>query len=146
MTSEDKGHYAKKNSHDFVVRPEIVEEVNKLVSKKGFPCAAAFKVAKEMGADPREIGATLDSLEITITNCQLGLFGHGEEKGSVLKSMETVPEDLEGAIKTSLNNGKITCKAAWEIAAKLGKGKMEVSSACEAMKVKVVSCQIGAFG
>jgi hypothetical protein len=145
MTSEDKGHYAKKNSPDFVVRPEIAEKVKKFATDKGIPCAAAFKVVNETGVDPREVGATLDALEITITNCQLGLFGHGEEKGSIIKPVEAVPEGLEGAIRNSLNNGKITCKSAWEIAEKLEKGKREVSSACEAMEVKISSCQLGAF-
>lgn len=146
MTKEDRGHYAKKNSPNFVARPEIIEEINKHTSKKGFPCAAAFKVAKETGVDPKEVGATLDSLEIAITNCQLGLFGYEEGKSSTLKSMEIILEDLEEAIRSSLIDGRITCKEAWEVAAKLGKGKMEVSSACETMEVKIFACQLGAFG
>ena len=84
MTSKDRGHYGKKNSPDFKVNPEVVEAINKLTSKKGMPCAGAFKVVKEMNIEPRVVGATLDSLEITITNCQLGLFGHGDGKGSKL--------------------------------------------------------------
>ena len=145
MTKEDRGHYAKKNSPSFVARPEIVEEINRHAAKKGLPCAAAFKVAKETGVDPKEVGATLDSLEITITNCQLGLFGYEEGKSSSLKSMETIPGDLEEAIRSSLIEGKITCKEAWGISEKLGKGKMEVSSACETMELKIVTCQLGAF-
>jgi hypothetical protein len=146
MTKEDRGHYAKKNSPNFVARPEIVEEINKHTSKNGLPCAAAFKVAKETGVDAKEVGATLDSLEITITNCQLGLFGYKEGKSSALKAMETIPEDLEEAVRTSTVDGKITCKDAWGVSAKLGKGKMEVSSACETMEVKITTCQLGAFG
>jgi hypothetical protein len=52
---------------------------------------------------------------------------------------------MEEVIRDALDNDRLTCARAWEIAKKLGIGKMEVSSACEALEIKISSCQLGAF-
>ena len=37
-------------------------------------CAAAFRLAEELGLSRRDLGELLDDLKIKITHCQLGCF------------------------------------------------------------------------
>jgi hypothetical protein len=83
-------------------------------------------------------------MEIELSKCQLGLFGYSPQK-MVVKPAETVQADLERAIRRALMNDRLPCAAAWNIAETFGIPKMEVSSACEALKIKVKPCQLGAF-
>ncbi len=144
MTHENKGHYAKKHPPDRKVKPEVADALKKQISDRGILCTAAHKVASEMGETPDEVGFTLDSLEIAITKCQLGLFGYQPEK-KIVKPAETVQQELEEAVRKNLVNDRLSCKSAWEIAEKLGIKRMEVASACEALKIKISPCQLGAF-
>jgi len=144
MTHEDAGHYAKKHSAERNVKPEITEAVKQRASDGAISCAAAHKIAVDLGVPPEEIGVGIDLLELRIVKCQLGLYGYRPEK-KVVKPAEAVAEALEGAIKESLVEGRLSCTAAWDIAKRLGIAKMDVSSACEALKIKMVSCQLGAF-
>ncbi len=56
-----------------------------------------------------------------------------------------VDSALEGAIRAALQEGRLPCRSAWEIAERLRVPKMDVSSACEALGLKVRPCQLGAF-
>jgi hypothetical protein len=38
------------------------------------PCAVAFKIARELKVNPREVGDTANKLNIKIVSCQLGCF------------------------------------------------------------------------
>ena len=38
------------------------------------PCAAAFKLAQDLGLSRKEMGELLNELHIKITQCQLGCF------------------------------------------------------------------------
>lgn len=144
MTHEDAGHYAKKHPPERNVKPEIAEAVKQRASDGAISCAAAHKIAVDLGVPPGEIGVGIDLLELRIIKCQLGLFGYGQEK-KVVKPAEAISEALEGAIKDSLVEGRLSCTGAWEIAKRLGIAKMEVSSACDALKIKMFPCQLGAF-
>jgi len=57
----------------------------------------------------------------------------------------TVTEDLKNAISQALVQGRLSCKSAWDIATRFKMHKMKVSSACEAMGVKIKHCQLGVF-
>jgi hypothetical protein len=144
MTHEDKGHYAKKHSPDRKVQPEIAEALNNKASNRKISCAAAHKIAKDLNVSPAEVGFTTDTLEIRLIKCQLGLHGYYPEK-RIVKPAETVSQTLKKAIRDSLVHGKLDCAAAWDIAKRLGIARMDVSSACETLKIKISSCQLGAF-
>ncbi len=144
MTHEDRGHYAKKHSPDRKVQPEIAEALNNKASNRKISCAAANKIAEDLNVSPAEVGIATDILEIRIVKCQMGLHGYHPEK-RIVKPAETVSQNLEKAIRDSLMEGKLTCAAAWDIAKGLGIAKMDVSSACETLKIKISSCQLGAF-
>ena len=144
MTHKDKGGYAKKRSPELKLIPAIAEAVKQGVSDGKISCTASFKVAGKLKVTPGEVGATIDLLEIPIIKCQLGLFGYDPpDKG--VTAAETVSPAMEAAIRESLVKGKLPCASSWEIAAKFKIAKREISSACEALKIKISSCQLGTF-
>ena len=144
MTHEDAGHYAEKHPKDRKVDPKIADAVKARTKDGEISCAAAFKVVKDLNVAPAEVGFTIDSLETKIIHCQLGIFGYAEGK-KPLKSMDTVQVELREAIESALIDGKIPCMSSWEIADRFGLSKMNVTSACETLKIKVSPCQLGAF-
>ena len=144
MAHEDKGHYAKKHPPGRKVKPRIVEAVKGKAKEEKISCAVAFEIVKELDISPDEAGFTLDSLEIKIIKCQLGIFGYGHDKTPV-KPLDSVSGELKEAIQDALEGGRLPCRAAWETAERLGIGKMDVTAACENLKVKISSCQLGGF-
>jgi len=144
MARKDKGHYAKKHPSDRKIDQKVAEAVQDRVSEGKISCAAAFKIASDHEVSPLQVGFTIDVLEIPLTKCQLGLFGYNPRKGFV-KPADSVSSSLEDAIRQALVNDRLSCAAAWEIAERLGMGKMDVTAACEALRVKIASCQLGSF-
>jgi hypothetical protein len=93
---------------------------------------------------PAAIGAAADRLGIRLVKCQLGLFGYSPQK-KIVQAPAAADPALETAIREKLENGRLACRHAWEIAAALHVPKMAVSAACEAMQIKIKPCQLGAF-
>ncbi len=144
MTHEDRGHYSKKHPPGRTPRPEVVAAVQERAPGGEISCVAAHEIARALEVPPEEVGFTLDRLELRIIRCQLGLFGYTPLKRTV-RPADHVPQDLERAIRDSLERGRLSCKNAWDLAADFGMAKMAVSSACEALGIKITSCQLGAF-
>ena len=144
MTHMDKGHYAKKHPPGRSTDQRIIEALIAAVSDKEIPCAVAFRVAADLNVSPEETGFTIDFLEITITKCQLGLFGYHPRR-KIVAPVDSVYSPLEDAIRQSLINDRLSCAVAWDIAERLGLRKLQVSSACETLGVKISPCQLGAF-
>jgi hypothetical protein len=144
MTRKDKGGYAKKHLPELKLNPAIAEAVKQGVSDGKISCAAAFKVASKLKATPGEVGVTIDLLEIPVIKCQLGLFGYSPPNKRVIAT-ETVSPALEAAIRESLDKEKLPCVSAWKIAVKFDITKREITSACETLKIKISSCQLGTF-
>lgn len=145
MTHKDAGHYAAKHPPDAKCNPQIAEAVKKKVLDNRITCVAAHKIAHELDVTPAEVGLTIDLLENRISKCQLGLFGYRPQK-RIVKSAENVSPQLKKAIEKALVNNRISCASCWEIAQKFGLPKTNVSAACETLKIKIFSCQLGAFG
>jgi hypothetical protein len=143
MTHSDAGRYAAK--HDPGVRPDegIAGAVREKAAAGELACAEAERIGATLGVSLAEIGRTLDLLELRIGRCQLGLFGYPE--GKTVHQTVAVEPDFEAAIRGSLVDGKLPCKAAWEIAAERKIPRMAVSSACEALEIRIKPCQLGAF-
>jgi len=141
MTTKD---FSKKHSPDKKVNEELARAVKARAREGELPCAVAFSIAEEMNVPPEEVGFTLDVLGIRVVKCQLGLYGYKPEK-RIVKPAERVAPDLEKTIRDSLINGRLTCAEAWRIAERFGLRKMEVSSACETLGIKISACQLGSF-
>jgi hypothetical protein len=144
MTHKDKMAYTRKHSPDRKPKEETAKLVRERASGGDLACAVAFTIANELKVPAEEIGFTADSLEVRIVKCQLGLFGYRPEK-RIVKPAASVSPVLKQAILEALIKDRLPCKAAWEIAERLALPKMEVSAACEAMKVKISPCQLGTF-
>lgn len=148
MTREDAGHYAKKRSPDKPLDRRLAKAVRDKTVNGEIACAHAEMISRTLHATMEEVGAVIDLMEIRIRRCQIGLFGYPRERfpeGRAVRPADSVPPDLEASIRSSLVEGKISCKAIWKIAAEHRMPKMSVSSACEALKIKIKQCQLGSF-
>lgn len=144
MKGKKNAGYRDKHPGDLVVSDDVLKAVAAASEEGRLECAKAFELAKKMGTDPLEIGRAADIKNISIVKCQLGLYGYGRE-GKALRPAESVASSLREKILSSIEGGKLPCKKAWAIALEQGLKKMDVSSACEAMGIKISSCQLGAF-
>jgi hypothetical protein len=133
-----------KNDTDNQTDQAITQEIKVRLRKDALACAVAFDIAGKLGCTPAEVGRTADQLHIRLVKCQLGLFGYKPQKKIVDPRMPQEPA-LGDAIRDGLVDGRLPCKAAWRIAAQFGVPKMTVSSACEALGIKIKPCQLGAF-
>ncbi len=125
---------------DDSIRDKVIAD-----SKEGeLPCAVAFKIADELKTTPAEVGKAVDLLDLRLVKCQLGLFGYKPDKKIVKSKLPEHPE-LENAIRNALTGERLACRDAWEIARQFQVSKMAVSNACEALKIKIKPCQLGAF-
>jgi hypothetical protein len=110
----------------------------------GLRCAEAFRIAEELGVAPLAVGRVADDLDVQLTRCQLGLFGHGAQK-RIAEPLGEVPPELEQAIREGLIVGRLPCAVAWAIAARFGMPKLHVANAAEGLEVRIGQCQLGAF-
>lgn len=144
MTHEDKGHFSKKHPPDRKVSERVSAQVKAKATEGAMACAVVFEIAESLGVPPEEVGFTLDALEVKVVKCQLGLFGYSPAK-RIVKPAERVPPNLEKAIREALVNKRLSCASAWALAEKRRLKKMEISSACEALGIKIGPCQLGTF-
>lgn len=144
MVHKDAGHYAAKHP-DAKIDDALAEAILKRAEKGSITCVAAHAVAKQQACSPRVVGMGIDLLEQRIRRCQLGLFGYGLKKKKRVKPATVVTQNLKSAIRKAMDGDRITCLAAWELAKRMNLTRLELSSACEAMGVKVSKCQLGAF-
>ncbi len=144
MAHEDAGHYAAKHPEGTTTDPELKQKLQQKIEDGKISCAAAHALAVELNVVPEKIGIAIDLMEARIHKCQLGLFGYQPEKCIVKPAATPFPE-VETAVNDNLEKGRIACEKCWQIADRLGKKKMDVSSVCESMGIKITKCQLGAF-
>ena len=145
MPHEFAGRYKEKHPEGTQPAPHIAKTLNDVVKEGRIACAIAHKIASELNEKPERVGQTIDLSEYRINKCQLGLFGYGSENNKVAPARQVEPS-LEKAIQNALQEGnRLTCIAAWKIAETQDCKRMEVSAACETLKIKIVACQLGAF-
>lgn len=144
MTHSDAGQYKAKHPSNVKVNEKIARAIEKKTVNGEIACADAEIIAGTLEVTMQDVGVAVDLMEIRISKCQLGLFGYSPEK-MIVKPADSVPEALEKSLREALVNNRLPCAAAWNIAAKSGIPKMEVSAASEALKIKVKPCQLGAF-
>mmetsp|Transcript_3503 Transcript_3503/g.2081 ORF Transcript_3503/g.2081 Transcript_3503/m.2081 type:complete len:145 (+) Transcript_3503:6216-6650(+) len=144
MTHGDVRHYAAKHPKGTKCDPQITESLKQKVSDGRITCTYAHKIADNLNISPAKVGVNIDLLEIRLNKCQLGLFGYGEQKKAV-KPVVNISQELDKAIKKSITDGSVSCKSCWDVAIKIGCSKLDVSGACEILKIKISPCQLGAF-
>ena len=62
-----------------------------------------------------------------------------------MKPAASVTMSLEQAIQARLVEGRLPCRAAWEIAQEHDLPKLEVANAVERLKLRISACQLGCF-
>jgi hypothetical protein len=144
MTHRDAGDYSTKHGAGEEPNPEVAERIREAAEGGHLACARVFKIASASGVSPSEAGKTLDLLKIKLAKCQLGLFGYTPGK-SIVQPAEKVSPELESAIRSRLENERLPCIGAWQIADELNLKKLDVSCAAEALGIKIKPCQLGAF-
>jgi hypothetical protein len=137
-------HYRAKHPLGTPPDPDLAGALSEIAEDGRITCAAACGLADTLRVDPAELGKVADLLELRIIRCQLGLFGYEPEK-RIVKPAEVVPYGLRERLEATVADGKISCASLWEIANELGLKKMDVSAACEHLKVKISPCKLGAF-
>ncbi len=144
MTRSQKGHYRAKHPEGTQVDAGLRDEVGHGLENGRIACRQAFEIVQRLKVPPLEVGKAIDLQEGRIHACQLGLFGYGSGEKRVRKAAE-VADDLAGAINADLTDGRLACRNAWQIAENFNVARMDISSACEAMGIKIGPCQLGAF-
>ena len=144
MTAKDKGNYPGKHQPEEQPDEAIKSEIEKETDIGELPCAVAFTIAEKISASAAEVGKTADLMNYELVKCQLGLFGYKPGR-KIVKPEESPDPDIENAITEALEDGKLSCKAAWDIADRFNVPKLTVSGVCETAGLKIKSCQLGAF-
>lgn len=98
-------------------------------------CIKSFKVAKKIGCEFKDMSAITKSMNIKITNCELGVFGNLE----FLEKNEEVYSNL----KNKYLKKEISCKNLWEEAKK--SSLKIVGSTVKNSDIEVIYCQLGCF-
>lgn len=99
-------------------------------------CLKAFKVARLIGRQPKEMSAITKSLGLKITNCELGVFGKLNFEDPNMAVYSRIKENYNG--RTTL-----TCEILWEEAKKTS--LHTVGSTVKSTDLDVVHCQLGCF-
>ena len=144
MTHEDAGHYAAKHPAGTQADPALCRTIEKKSRRQRISCVAAHAVARDFAVSPATVGRAIDLMEHRLEKCQMGLFGYTPERRIVTPAVSVSPELSEAIEKNSVDD-RITCLACWQIAERLELPRMAVSSACEALQLKIITCQLGAF-
>lgn len=112
-------------------------------------CVNAHAVAAKLGVAPIEVGKVVNKqTALRFYRCQLGVFGYGakaEGKSKIVLAATNIPPDLQAAIMAQAVNGRIACKAVWEIADQFEYPRLGVANVCEALGLKMKPCQLGCF-
>lgn len=101
-------------------------------------CLKAFKVARLIGVKPKEMDEITKSMNIKITNCELGVFG----KINFLDRDENIYNKLSENFN---KNKKIDCEVAWYTARDKGNSLRKVGSTINKSDIQVTHCQLGCF-
>lgn len=144
MTHQDKGHFAAKHTSEKDANPEIAWLIDKHAKEGMISCAQSFMIAEELNVPPAEVGKAIDLAEVSITHCQLGLFGYSPQR-KIIASVASPAPALVEAIRSACDESGVSCADLWEISSAKSIPKMEAAGTCEALGIKIRPCQLGAF-
>lgn len=99
-------------------------------------CLKAFKVARLIGRDPKEMASITSELGIEITNCELGVFGKLKFENPSEKVYNKLKENYMG-------HNKLECRVLWDEAQRFT--LKTVGSTVKNSDIEVTHCQLGIF-
>ena len=144
MSRQDKGNFSAKHPPDTTIPHEVMEAVASRISDGKITCRTAFDIAAEASVPPLIIGTAIDLQEGRITKCQLGLFGYAQAQ-SPLHGTDLDDDELKRDIRAALENDRLSCEQAWQIADGRNLPRLEIARACESLHIRFHRCQLGAF-
>lgn len=144
MSRSTPKSFSEKHGSDQKPDESIQKEILSRAKDNAIACAVAFDISKKLAVAPDRVGRTVDLMNIKLSKCQLGLFGY-PPKHKIVEPAAGIDSELEAAIRRGLQQDRLPCQTAWQLADRFGVTKMAVSGACEAMGIKIKPCQLGAF-
>jgi hypothetical protein len=144
MNRQDPEHFAKKHGPDAIPDDAVAQALKQRAVKGTIACAAAFAIAKDLGVSAAVVGLNADLLELRLVKCQLGLFGYSSKKNDE-KPLSSVLPEIKKAILENLEDNRLPCDIAWNIARSMKISKLKMGRTCNALEVKIGPCQLGAF-
>ena len=144
MSRNHKEGYAQKHPETTVLEDRIATALKDVVEDNQISCAAAHRIAEDLGRPAADIGLALDLMEVRLMRCQLGLFGYTPHK-RIVKEANDWDKELEAEIRDALRDDRLPCKDAWSIADRRQIKRLTVANICEALGIKIRPCQLGAF-
>lgn len=99
-------------------------------------CLKAFKVARLIGKEPKEMSSITKSLGIKITNCELGVFGKLKFQDPNIQVYNKLKQNYMG-------HKTLECKVLWDEAKK--STLKTVGSTVKNSDIEVSHCQLGCF-
>ena len=123
----------------------IATQIQQSLTEGRLSCPLAFKVARRLEVSRQQVGNVANELNVRISGCQLGLFGHGSAKGKALEPVQEVGEELQARIRDGAIEGGLSCATAWDIASELTMKRIDVANAAESLGIQITQCQLGCF-
>ena len=99
-------------------------------------CLKAFKVARLIGKEPKEMSSITKSLGIKITNCELGVFGKLKFQDPNIQVYNKLKQNYMG-------HKTLECKVLWDEA--VNSTLKTVGSTVKNSDIEVSHCQLGCF-
>lgn len=144
MQGSKKKRYAAKHGTRINVPDDLARHLRRAAQDGEIDCESAHTLAARLHLPPTEIGRAMDLLELRIVRCQMGLFGYTPRK-RIVTPADKVAVEIEAQIRAALQDGRLPCAAAWTLADSRGMTRLELANLCEALKIKICACQLGAF-
>lgn len=99
-------------------------------------CLKAFKVARLIGVKPIDMADVCESINIKITNCELGVFGKLDFHDASLQTYQNLAQNYT-------QDKRMECRIIWDEAQKSTLKK--VGSTVKHSDIEVTNCQLGCF-
>ena len=128
---------------------KIIEKVTEAAPEGKLSCVNAHAIAAKLDVSPLEVGKVVNrATNLRFYRCQLGLFGYGpkpEGKHKIVQEAPRVPKEIEEAILARTRDGRISCRAIWDVADEFEYPRLGMANIVEALDLKVTPCQLGCF-
>ena len=128
---------------------EIIEELRASLEDDGrVTCATMYRISGKLDVEPIEVATVANDVDIRASQCQLGLFGHGDKgegKGRIVQSGVEVREEVAQRLQDVQVDGRLSCATAWEIASEFKLKRLDLGNAVETLGISVAPCQLGFF-
>jgi hypothetical protein len=134
---------------EVTMEEQLIQAVENIAVNGEIACADAHALAEQLGIAPGALARVVNArTDMRFNRCQLGLFGFGskaEGKSKIVLVAAYVPPEIAEALQAKVKEGRISCKAVWEIAEQFKYPRLGIANIIEALGLRVKPCQLGCF-